>query len=53
MAAGPAGYVRLSDMLEFAKAPFNANEEEAFKVLSKPQSDFLNSRVTRVGNAKD
>ena len=53
MAAGPAGYVRLSDMLEIgAKAPFNANEEEAFKVLSKPQSDFLNSRVTRVGNAK-
>ena len=53
MAAGPAGYVRLNDMLKIGtNAPFNANEDEAFKVLSKPQSEFLNSRITRVGNAK-
>ena len=53
MAAGPAGYVRLNDMLKIgAGAPFNANEEEAFKILSKPQSEFLNKRITRVGNAK-
>ena len=53
MAAGPAGYVRLYDMLNIGpNAPFTANEDKAFKVLSKPQSEFLNSRITRVGNAK-
>ena len=53
MAAGPAGYIRLKDMLEKgSNAPFSANEGEAFKVLSKSQSEFLNSRITRVGNAK-
>jgi len=53
MAAGPAGYIRLKDMLEKgSNAPFSANEGEAFKVLNKSQSEFLNSRITRVGNAK-
>ena len=53
MAAGPAGYVRLNDMVNIgSNAPFSADEDEAFKVLSKPQSEFLNTRITRVGNAK-
>ena len=53
MAAGPAGYIRLKEMLEKgSNAPFSANEDEAFKVLSKTQSEFLNSRITKVGNAK-
>ena len=53
MAAGPAGYVRLNDMVNIgSNAPFSADEGEAFKVLSKPQSEFLNTRITHVGNAK-
>ena len=53
MAATPACYVRLKDMIEKGgSAPFNANEEEALKTFSTSQSEFLNSRLTRVGNAK-
>ncbi len=53
MAATPACYIRLKNMIEKgATAPFNANEEEALKTFSTPQSEFLNSRLTRVGNAK-
>ena len=53
MAAGPAGYARLKNMLEIGtKAPFSASEDEAFEVLNMPQSHFLNSKLTRVGNAK-
>ena len=53
MAATPACYIRLKDMIEKGgTAPFNANKEEALKTFSTPQSEFLNSRLTRVGNAK-
>ena len=53
MAATPACYIRLKDMIKIGgRAPFNANEEEALKIFKTPQSEFLNSRLTRVGNAK-
>ena len=53
MAAGPAGYIRLKDMLKTGvNAPFNADENEALKVLNMSQNEFLNTKVTRVGNAK-
>ena len=53
MAAGPAGYVRLKDMLKMgSKAPFSADKNKALKVLNMPQNDFLNTTITRIGNAK-
>ena len=53
MAATPACYIRLKDMIKIGgRAPFNANEKEALKIFKTPQSEFLNSRLTRVGNAK-
>ena len=53
ISAGPANYARISRMLsEGVNAPFAASEEEAFKVMSLPQSDFLNTKLTRVGNLK-
>ena len=53
IAGGPAGYARLKKMLEIGtNAPFSASKEDAFEVLSMPQSHFLNSKITRVGNAK-
>ena len=53
MAATPACYIRLKDMIKLgSSAPFNATEEEALKIFNTPQSEFLNSRLTRVGNAK-
>jgi len=53
ISAGPANYARLEAMLkEGGKAPFAATEEEAFKVMALPQRDFLNSKLTRIGNIK-
>ena len=53
ISAGPANYARINRMLkEGGKAPFAATEEEAFKVMNLPQRDFLNTKLTRVGNIK-
>ena len=53
ISAGPANYARLDGMLkQGGKAPFAATEEEAFKVMTLPQRDFLNTKLTRIGNIK-
>ena len=53
ISAGPANYARISQMLELGtKAPFASTEEEAFEVMNLSQRDFMNSRLTRVGNVK-
>ncbi len=53
ISAGPANYARIEQMLEIGgKAPFASSEEEAFKVMNLPQREFLNSKLTRIGNVK-
>ena len=53
ISAGPANYARINRMLdEGGKAPFSATEEEAFKVMNLPQREFLNAKLTRIGNIK-
>ena len=51
--AGPANYARIKNMLESGTgAPFAATEEEANAVMNMPHRDFLNSKMTRIGNVK-
>ena len=53
ISAGPANYARIKGMLERgADAPFAATEEDAFAVMNLPQRDFLNNKLTRIGNIK-
>ena len=53
ISAGPANYARINNMLESGtKAPFAASEEEAHEVMKMAHQDFLNSKLTRVGNVK-
>jgi len=53
ISAGPANYARINKMLESGtKAPFAATDEEAHDVMKMAQQDFLNSKLTRVGNVK-
>ena len=53
ISAGPANYARIKGMLERgAEAPFAATEEDAFAVMNLPQRDFLNNKLTRIGNIK-
>ena len=53
ISAGPANYARIDTMLQSGtKAPFAASEEEARDVMKMTQQEFLNSRLTRVGNVK-
>ena len=53
ISAGPANYSRINTMLEEGvNAPFAATEEDAFKVMNLPQTDFLNTKLTRIGNIK-
>ena len=53
ISAGPANYARINRMLdEGGNAPFSATEEEAFKVMNLPQREFLNAKLTRIGNIK-
>jgi glycosyltransferase involved in cell wall biosynthesis len=53
ISAGPANYARIKNMLESGtKAPFAATEEEANAVMSLTNRDFLNSKITRIGNVK-
>ena len=53
ISAGPANYARIQNMLKLGgNAPFSATEKEAFKVINMPQSEFLNKRLTRIGNVK-
>ena len=53
ISAGPANYARIKKMLESGtKAPFAATEEEATAVMNMAHGDFMNSRLTRIGNVK-
>jgi len=53
ISAGPANYARIESMLkEGTKAPFAASEEDAHEVMKMTQQQFLNSKLTRVGNVK-
>ena len=53
ISAGPANYARIKDMLERGTdAPFAATEEQAFAVMNLSQRDFLNNKLTRIGNIK-
>ena len=53
ISAGPANYARIKGMLErVADAPFAATEEDAFAVMNLPQKDYLNNKLTRIGNIK-
>ena len=53
ISAGPANYARIKNMLESGiKAPFAATEEEATAVMNMAHRDFMNSKLTRIGNVK-
>ncbi len=53
ISAGPANYARIRNMIkDGTKAPFAASDEESFQVLNMSQREFLNAKLTRVGNLK-